>query len=157
MHPRPMGGAPPVGTSILMECGVLGFSAGGYLVAEISTRYGHRLYTPVDAADKVSCRPDFAVVVYPGHLWAGGRGYVLNPNCGCLVVALFGQRRGPSRLLKTRLSLHDREQRARGAPREALPRMPDRCRPHYVPVQHRGPGAVLDVNAVRGLQRHQLL
>jgi acetyl esterase/lipase len=62
------------------KIGVLGFSAGGYLVAEISTRYEHRLYTPVDAADKVSCRPDFAVAVYPGHLWIGGNGYGLNPN-----------------------------------------------------------------------------
>lgn len=62
------------------KIGVLGFSAGGYLVAEISTRYEHRLYTPVDAADKESCRPDFAVAVYPGHLWIGGKGYGLNPN-----------------------------------------------------------------------------
>jgi acetyl esterase/lipase len=62
------------------KIGVLGFSAGGYLVAEISTRYNHRLYTPVDAADKVSCRPDFAVAVYPGHLWVGGKTYGLNPN-----------------------------------------------------------------------------
>lgn len=62
------------------KIGVLGFSAGGYLVAEISTRYRHRLYKPVDAADKVSCRPDFAVAVYPGHLWAGGKSYRLNPN-----------------------------------------------------------------------------
>jgi acetyl esterase/lipase len=62
------------------KIGVLGFSAGGYLVAEISTRHEHRLYAPVDAADKVSCRPDFAVAVYPGHLWVGGKGYGLNPN-----------------------------------------------------------------------------
>lgn len=62
------------------KIGVLGFSAGGYLVAEISTRYEHRLYTPVDAADRVSCRPDFAVAVYPGHLRVGGRAYRLNPN-----------------------------------------------------------------------------
>lgn len=62
------------------KIGVLGFSAGGYLVAEISTRYPHRLYKSVDAADKVSCRPDFAVAVYPGHLWAGGKSYGLNPN-----------------------------------------------------------------------------
>ena len=27
-----------------------------------------RLYSAVDAAHKESCRPDFAVVVYPGHL-----------------------------------------------------------------------------------------
>jgi acetyl esterase/lipase len=50
------------------KIGVLGFSAGGHLVAATSTLYGKRLYPPVDAADKESCRPDFAVAVYPGHL-----------------------------------------------------------------------------------------
>jgi acetyl esterase/lipase len=62
------------------KVGVLGFSAGGYLVAEISTNFHRRLYAPVDAADKESCRPDFAVGVYPGHLWVGGDAYRLNPN-----------------------------------------------------------------------------
>jgi acetyl esterase/lipase len=62
------------------KIGVLGFSAGGYLVAEISTDFERRLYAPVDAADKESCRPDFAVGVYPGHLWVGGKRYGLNPN-----------------------------------------------------------------------------
>ena len=60
------------------KVGVLGFSAGGYLVASISTHYQHRLYAPVDAADAESCRPDFAVAVYPGHLVKDdGK---LNPN-----------------------------------------------------------------------------
>ena len=62
------------------KIGVLGFSAGGYLVAEISTKFARRLYQPVDAADKESCRPDFTVGVYPGHLWVGGDAYKLNPN-----------------------------------------------------------------------------
>jgi acetyl esterase/lipase len=62
------------------EIGVLGFSAGGYLIAEISTNFTRRLYKPADAADKQSCRPDFAVGVYPGHLWVGGDAYKLNPN-----------------------------------------------------------------------------
>jgi acetyl esterase/lipase len=58
--------------------GVLGFSAGGYLVAEISTNFARRLYSPVDAADKESSRPDFAMPIYPGHLvTADGK---LNPN-----------------------------------------------------------------------------
>lgn len=48
--------------------GVLGFSAGGHLAAAVSTHYDKRLYDPVDAADALSCRPDFAVVVYPGYL-----------------------------------------------------------------------------------------
>jgi len=50
------------------KIGVLGFSAGGHLVAAMSTHFGKRVYPPVDAADKESCRPDFAVAVYPGHL-----------------------------------------------------------------------------------------
>ncbi len=50
------------------KIGVLGFSAGGHLAAAISTHFTKRLYPPVDDADKLSCRPDFAVPIYPGHL-----------------------------------------------------------------------------------------
>jgi len=50
------------------KIGVLGFSAGGHLVAAISTHFDRRLYPAVDDADKESCRPDFAVAIYPGHL-----------------------------------------------------------------------------------------
>ena len=35
----------------------------------MSTHFEQRLYPAVDAADKESCRPDFAVALYPGHLW----------------------------------------------------------------------------------------
>ncbi len=62
------------------KIGVLGFSAGGHLVAAASTRFEHRLYRPVDAADKVSCRPDFAVPIYPGHLWIDRKKFELNPD-----------------------------------------------------------------------------
>jgi acetyl esterase/lipase len=63
------------------KVGVLGFSAGGYLAAEISTKYRQRLYAAVDDADKQSARPDFAVLVYPGHLAPGKtNGNRLNPN-----------------------------------------------------------------------------
>jgi acetyl esterase/lipase len=48
--------------------GVLGFSAGAHLAAALSTHYDQRLYPTVDAADNLSCRPDFAVIVYPGYL-----------------------------------------------------------------------------------------
>jgi acetyl esterase/lipase len=49
--------------------GVIGFSAGGHLVAATSTHFAQRTYHPVDAADGLSCRPDFAIALYPGHLW----------------------------------------------------------------------------------------
>jgi acetyl esterase/lipase len=50
------------------KIGVLGFSAGGHLVAAVSTHFDRRVYAPADAADRVSCRPDFAIAIYPGHL-----------------------------------------------------------------------------------------
>lgn len=48
--------------------GVTGFSAGGNVTVLSSTRFGERSYEPVDEIDKVSCRPDFSIPVYPGHL-----------------------------------------------------------------------------------------
>lgn len=52
--------------------GVLGFSAGGHLAAAVSVHFRKRLYRDVDAADRESCRPDFAVPIYPGHLVLSG-------------------------------------------------------------------------------------
>lgn len=48
--------------------GILGFSAGGHLSAMASTAYETRTYPAVDDADKESCRPDFAVLIYPAWL-----------------------------------------------------------------------------------------
>jgi len=62
------------------KIGVIGFSAGGHMVAAISTHFAKRSYPAVDAADKGSCRPDFAIACYPGHLWNRDKGFVLNPN-----------------------------------------------------------------------------
>ena len=62
------------------KLGVIGFSAGGHMVAAISTHFEKRLYSPVDAADKQSCRPDFAIALYPGHLWEKDADLRLNPN-----------------------------------------------------------------------------
>lgn len=60
--------------------GVLGFSAGAHLAAALSTHYEQRLYTPLDAADSVSCRPDFAVIVYPGYLALAEQNFAPNPD-----------------------------------------------------------------------------
>jgi acetyl esterase/lipase len=50
------------------KIGVIGFSAGGFMVADISTNFEKRVYPPIDAADRESARPDFAIAIYPGHL-----------------------------------------------------------------------------------------
>ena len=47
--------------------GLLGFSAGGQVAALVSVM-PQRQYEPLDDLDKVSCRPDFAVLIYPGGL-----------------------------------------------------------------------------------------
>jgi acetyl esterase/lipase len=62
------------------KIGVIGFSAGGHMVAAISTHFDKRLYLAVDAADQQSCRPDFAIACYPGHLYSKDKGFTLNPN-----------------------------------------------------------------------------
>lgn len=61
------------------KIGVVGFSAGGHLVAATSTLFDRKLYPVQDAADKLSCRPDFAMSIYPGHLWINRERFVLNP------------------------------------------------------------------------------
>ena len=60
--------------------GVLGFSAGAHLAAALSTHYEQRLYTAIDAADQQSCRPDFAVIVYPGYLALAEKNFEANPD-----------------------------------------------------------------------------
>lgn len=60
--------------------GVLGFSAGGHLAAAISTHYQKRLYEALDGADERSCRPDFAIVIYPGYLALSEKNFAFNPD-----------------------------------------------------------------------------
>jgi acetyl esterase/lipase len=50
------------------KIGVIGFSAGGHLVADVSNNFEKRLYKKVDDADNESCRPDFGMAMYPGHM-----------------------------------------------------------------------------------------
>ena len=50
------------------QIGVLGFSAGGHLVAATSN------------TSEPESRPDFAVALYPGHLWRSAEPLKLNPN-----------------------------------------------------------------------------
>jgi acetyl esterase/lipase len=65
--------------------GVLGFSAGAHLAAALSTHFDKRLYRPIDAADQLSCRPDFAVIVYPGYLALAEQNFA--PNADIHVTA----------------------------------------------------------------------
>ena len=42
----------------------MGFSAGGHVCGDLATRFDRRVYEPVDAADRLSARPDLAAPIY---------------------------------------------------------------------------------------------
>ncbi|HUI08110.1 MAG TPA: alpha/beta hydrolase [Verrucomicrobiae bacterium] len=45
--------------------GILGFSAGGHLAACVTTKFTDPVPSPIQADQRVSCRPDFCVLAYP--------------------------------------------------------------------------------------------
>ena len=52
------------------QIGMIGFSAGGHLAIATATSFEKRSYPPIDDIDKISCRPDFAILAYSGYLKA---------------------------------------------------------------------------------------
>jgi acetyl esterase/lipase len=49
------------------KIGMIGFSAGGHLVGAAATNFDRRAYEPIDEIDRVSCRPDFGILLYSGY------------------------------------------------------------------------------------------
>jgi len=47
------------------KIGIMGFSAGGHLASTLSTHYDQGNPKAVDAIEKLSCRPDFSILIYP--------------------------------------------------------------------------------------------
>lgn len=60
--------------------GILGFSAGGHLAAAASCNYARRTYPTIDDADAQSCRPDFAILIYPAYLTVKTNGDRIAPE-----------------------------------------------------------------------------
>ncbi|HKJ34483.1 MAG TPA: alpha/beta hydrolase [Balneolales bacterium] len=50
------------------KIGVIGFSAGGDLVAWIITHYKKRIYPTENGMNNVSIKPDFGILIYPAYL-----------------------------------------------------------------------------------------
>lgn len=50
------------------KIGVIGFSAGGSLSARACSRYNEQTYQAIDDHDKLSSKPDFAMLIYPAYL-----------------------------------------------------------------------------------------
>lgn len=53
------------------KLGIMGFSAGGSLSARASMLFDKNTYPKMDEIDDLSCRPDFALLIYPAYLDKG--------------------------------------------------------------------------------------
>lgn len=65
----------------------MGFSAGGHMVANVSTHFDKRAYTPIDDADRQSSRPDFGASIYGGHFNDGDGSLKLKPDIAKHITA----------------------------------------------------------------------
>lgn len=74
--------------------GIMGFSAGGHLASTADTHFDNGDPKATNAIDKASCRPDFAILVYPvitmsEKTHGGSRQNLLGPNPSAELVDLF--------------------------------------------------------------------
>ena len=73
--------------------GIMGFSAGGHLASTAATHFDRGDAGAKDAVDRQSCRPDFAILVYPvvtmGKTHAGSRRNLLGPEPSEKLIELF--------------------------------------------------------------------
>lgn len=53
------------------KIGIMGFSAGADVSGRAAILSGNKTYSPVDIADSSSCRPDFALLIYPAYFDMG--------------------------------------------------------------------------------------
>ncbi len=63
--------------------GILGFSAGGQIAANLITGFERRMYDAIDEIDRAPTRPDFSIIIYPGGVLQRGTGTeppALNPE-----------------------------------------------------------------------------
>lgn len=55
------------------KIGVAGFSAGAIAAVYAQTNFEKRAYEAIDDIDKISCKPDFSVLIYPGTILQNGK------------------------------------------------------------------------------------
>ncbi len=53
------------------KIGIMGFSAGGHLASTLSTHFDSGNSDSKDAVERLSCRPDFSILIYPVISFAG--------------------------------------------------------------------------------------
>lgn len=98
--------------------GVMGSSAGGHLAASAATLFAHPLGRTGAELDKVSARPDFAILMYPviamdgPAVHAGSRKALLGASPSAETVALMSVERQVSSATPPTLLIHTQEDAA---------------------------------------------
>ena len=72
--------------------GIMGFSAGGHLAADLAVSFDQPVYKAIDAADRQSARPAFAGLMYPvttlgTSTHGGSRDNLLGPDAPATLIA----------------------------------------------------------------------
>ncbi len=98
--------------------GIWGFSAGGHLASTVSTRFDDGNKDAADPIDRVSCRPDFAILCYPvirldaPHGHAGSRRNLLGDKPDRKLVASLCNDTQVTKKTPPTFLFHTREDRA---------------------------------------------
>lgn len=82
--------------------GIMGFSAGGHLASSAATHFDAGEAQATDVVDRVSCRPDFAILVYPvvtmgEQTHQGSKSNLLGKNPSPRLVELFSNEKQVTR------------------------------------------------------------
>ncbi len=97
--------------------GVMGFSAGGHLASTAATHFDDGNPNASDVVDRVSCRPDFAILVYPvitmnETTHSGSRNNLLGKNPSEKLIELFSNEKQVNAKTPPTFLAHARDDKA---------------------------------------------
>jgi acetyl esterase/lipase len=119
--------------------GIMGFSAGGHLASTAGTHFDAGKPDSKDPVERVSCRPDFMILVYPvismgdkGH--QGSRNNLLGKNPSDKLVKLFSNEKQVTAKTPPAFLAHARDDKP--VPPENSRMFYDALRAHKVPAHY---------------------
>ena len=118
--------------------GIIGFSAGGHLASTAGTHFDEGNPNATDPVERLSCRPDFLILVYPvitmgdkGH--QGSRNNLLGKNPDAKLVDLFSNEKQVTPRTPPTFLAHAKDDKP--VPPENSRMFYEACRAHNVPAE----------------------
>ncbi len=119
--------------------GMMGFSAGGHLASTVGTHFDAGDPKAKDPLDRVSCRPDFLLLIYPvismgpkGH--AGSTGALLGESPSAELIELLSNEKQVTANTPPTFLAHSKKDQAVPSDNSAL--FAEACRKKNVPVEY---------------------